>query len=377
MADINSGSFFEGEERLETFPVLGRKIRKGNLSALRISDFQRIRHALQEGKYDLARQYLEILKGNSEGMIVIYSEFIYAFAPILNAHSPLIDFKPVYARAYELFKKSLATHPGLNTGPETQKFLQIFHPDQIRRESVVELRAALQTGSVTSVAPLIEPTVAIYNSLSLAMDQGDSTSALAAFDQYFFKVRALHDSMVELDSLIISAIEELHGQEITEKVLYEAFTTCMFYEGLWSAMSQMSPVEVAAFLADHLRAHFAGPGSEGSVEWIEEKDRYRLRFMPCGSGGAMRQRAKRGISEGARPFPQATAQNWFRKNEVSGYCSHCAINEMESVRRMGYPLFYTEFNPDPDKPCGWTVFKDPAQIPDEYFKRIGQTRDRI
>jgi hypothetical protein len=31
----------------------------------------------------------------------------------------------------------------------------------------------------------------------------------------------------------------------------------------------------------------------------------------------------------------------------------------------------TEFDPDPEKPCGWTVYKDPALIPERYFTRLG------
>jgi hypothetical protein len=60
---------------------------------------------------------------------------------------------------------------------------------------------------------------------------------------------------------------------------------------------------------------------------------------------------------------------------VPGYCTHCAINELESMRRLGYPILVTEFESDPQKPCGWTVYKDPNLIPERYFTRLGFERD--
>jgi len=89
----------------------------------------------------------------------------------------------------------------------------------------------------------------------------------------------------------------------------------------------------------------------------------------------MRQRALAVSSKGAETLPEATPQSWGRKGEVPAYCSHCAVNELESMARLGYPLFITEFDPDPGKPCGWTLYKDPERIPEQYFARLGCTKD--
>ena len=60
---------------------------------------------------------------------------------------------------------------------------------------------------------------------------------------------------------------------------------------------------------------------------------------------------------------------------MPAYCAHCALNELESVKRFGHPLWVTEFDPDASKPCGWTVYKDPQAIPQRYFERLGVHRD--
>jgi hypothetical protein len=51
------------------------------------------------------------------------------------------------------------------------------------------------------------------------------------------------------------------------------------------------------------------------------------------------------------------------------------MNQIESVRRLGWPLMITEFDPDPFKPCGWTIYKDPAGVPESRFAEIGAIRD--
>jgi hypothetical protein len=137
----------------------------------------------------------------------------------------------------------------------------------------------------------------------------------------------------------------------------------------------MSYEETAAFLADHLRGHFSGAAREGAVTIVEEPDRYRLIFDPCGSGGAMRRGAISGVADAAQPFPNPSAQTWGKQGQVAGYCTHCAINELESMRRLGYPILVTEFEPDPQKPCGWTVYKNPDLIPEKYFTRLGFEKD--
>ena len=108
---------------------------------------------------------------------------------------------------------------------------------------------------------------------------------------------------------------------------------------------------------------------------IEEADRFRLVVDPCGSGGAMRR------DPAVRPTPafgllrSPSPTTWMRADGVPAYCGHCAQNEIESVRRLGYPAWVAEFDPDPDKPCCWTIYKDPLDIPEIYFERIGVHRD--
>jgi hypothetical protein len=277
--------------------------------------------------------------------------------------------------AYERFVRSTTVRTDFREYSETAQVLGVFHPDRVSPRTVVELREGLVTGQAGFIDAMLGPLAGEFESVRTATAAGHFRGALGCFERYYSSMRRLHDLLVEFVSSLIDAIAEIHGQAIAEQTLYEAFTTCLFYEGLWKAVRAMSHEEAAAFLADHLRGHFSGPAREGAVDIVEELDRYRLILDPCGSGGAMRRFAAAAVPNAAAPCPEPSAQTWGRRGEVPGYCTHCAINELESMRRLGYPIFVTEFDKDPQKPCGWTVYKDPSLIPDYYFTRLGFLKD--
>jgi hypothetical protein len=361
-------SFFRGPERVEAFPAIGRLVRKGSPSALAVSDADRVRDALAANNEDLATKYLSIIRANCEGLLGIYAEFTLAFAPALQKRG--LDCGAPIETAYARWKALTAAHQEYRNEPDSGAVLRTLDVYAITT-GAGEFRRALLAGQPTLAAALIDGPGGDYEEMIAAIRGDDYAEAAARFDSYFRRMQLIHDLLVDLASLIISAIREHFGQQTAGDVLYEAFTTGSFYEGLWALVSRMSAEERAAFLADHLRAHFSGAAREGSAQVIEEPDRYRLVFAPCGSGGAMRQRTAKLEPSAAAPLPEASRQTWFRAGEVPGYCSHCAINELESIRRLGYPAMVTQFNPDPNQPCGWTVYKDPNLIPDECFERLG------
>jgi hypothetical protein len=84
----------------------------------------------------------------------------------------------------------------------------------------------------------------------------------------------------------------------------------------------------------------------------------------------MRQRQVPGL----KPLPEASPETWHRAGQVPSYCAHCALNELTSIALVGYPLWVTEFDPDPRKPCGWTIYKEPKRIPARYYTRLGLTK---
>jgi hypothetical protein len=214
----------------------------------------------------------------------------------------------------------------------------------------------------------------LFTAAMAAADSAQYDTCGTKFEKYLKAVRARHDLLSRYLWAYPTAVCEAHGQAIAEETLAGSFAAISFQEPMWRVFECLSPQARAAFLAEHLRFHFSGAGREGSVEIIEEPDRYRLVFDPCGSGGAMRRDGEGAWARCMAVFKEPSPMTWGRAGQVPAYCTHCAANERTSIERNGYPLWVTEFNPDPRKPCGWTVYKDPALIPARYFDRLGTTR---
>lgn len=207
-----------------------------------------------------------------------------------------------------------------------------------------------------------------------SMDTQNRNASIQNLEAFHTSARLCHDLLLEYLAQLVNTSLQTLGQDETEAALSATMQACVFNEGMWKVCEKLQPHELAALLAEHLRFHFSGAGRDGSVRVVEEADRIRLIFDPCGSGGAMRRTL--GVGEtGLHVMPKATGATWGLAGCVPGYCTHCAQNEMASVRRLGYPAWVTEFNPDSSQPCGWTIFKDPAKIPDRYFERLGLKRN--
>lgn len=136
------------------------------------------------------------------------------------------------------------------------------------------------------------------------------------------------------------------------------------------------------YALEGLRGHLTGPGRTGSIEVVEEADRWALRFDPCGSGGrTMRDDPDTGLGPRMEaPWnlgvtTQAHDWSWNKKG-VCLYCVHCCqLNERMPISRFGYPTRVVEPPVWPQArsgtKCTWYVYKDPALVPEEIYHRVG------
>jgi hypothetical protein len=148
---------------------------------------------------------------------------------------------------------------------------------------------------------------------------------------------------------------------------------------------------VELLLADaalSLRGHLSGPGRTGEVSLHEEEDRWVFRFEPCGSGGrTLRDDANAdGAARVGPPFGfRVTTQehDWaWRTKGVCLYCAHCCqLQERASITRLGYPVRVVEppvwGTAEPREYCTWSVYKDPQLVPDEAYRRVGETKPGV
>jgi hypothetical protein len=205
--------------------------------------------------------------------------------------------------------------------------------------------------------------------------------------------RQCHDRDVDHTYALMSLVKEQLGEpavrDMYDRVLlplfvwrYEKFDVDKYP---WD-----ESLEILMLVAcEAMRGHLVGPERTGDMELIELEDRFVLRFDPCGSG----QRTIRGDWIEGTPARMEPPYEWTVTEEkhswnhytpgVCLYCAHCIIlMEEMPMDRFGYPVrvidppVYPDTDKDPNvrQKCQWQMFKDPTQVPEEYYTRVGRTK---
>lgn len=208
--------------------------------------------------------------------------------------------------------------------------------------------------------------------------------------------RRCHDRDVDHISALMNEVVSRFGEEAIES-MYDAILRPWFDERYSEFDVDLHPWADALTLNmlvafEAMRGHLCGPGRRGDVGFEELEDRYVLTFDPCGSGG----RTTRGDEIEGTPPRMAAPYDWPATQQpapwnhyrpgVCVYCTHCIVlTEIMPIRAFGYPVRavdpprHGEATPD-GRPatCSWTMFKDPGDVPAEYYTRVGESRpDRI
>ncbi|MBW1931108.1 MAG: hypothetical protein JRH08_05770 [Deltaproteobacteria bacterium] len=188
--------------------------------------------------------------------------------------------------------------------------------------------------------------------------------------------KALHDLMCDWIWDILTKTAEKHGEGAVYELCRATQETWMMRR-TWKALLRMSVEERVYVSTEIIRSHRCGPRQDGTIEIIEEKDRYSIKMDPCGSGGRMRRGdpidgtpSRLGPPYNFGSTKKAYPWSWNEKN-VPYYCVHCAVNEILPIEWGGYPLWVTGYSEDAFEPCYWHFYKDPSLIPDFYFERLG------
>ncbi|MBA3234735.1 MAG: hypothetical protein H0T59_01925 [Chloroflexi bacterium] len=205
--------------------------------------------------------------------------------------------------------------------------------------------------------------------------------------------RQCHDRDVDHTYALMSLIKEQLGEDAIRD-MYDRVLMPLFvwrYEKFdidkhpWD--ESLETLMLVAFEA--MRGHLVGPERTGDMELVELEDRYVLRFDPCGSGG----RTLRGDAIEGTPPRMQPPYDWTVTEEphtwnhntpgVCLYCAHCIIlMEEMPMDRFGYPVrvidppVYDAANTAAGtaQKCQWQMFKDPTQVPEEYYTRVGRTK---
>lgn len=360
-------SLLTGVDRVEYLEKIGRKIRHGSLKELGMPDQKRLIAWIQDDQFEKALDLIEVLRPLHIDMCTILLEWALEFPEVLRQRVGAQGEASVTDEVYKTWRAVVLSD---QESPEQAKagedLLKIMDPKSFaqRQEGCRERCERMNQEAATAWKDTVD-----------FINEKKKEEAIEAFKLFILKARYRHDFLCQYLWVYPSVINKSYGQKISEEVMYEAFEASSSYQVLFPLIMSMSIEERVAFLGEHLRGHFSGDARGGEVIFEEQEQFFDLNFGPCGSGGAMRQKAQKQPMEGLENYAQATPSTWMMAGKVPTYCAHCAQNEIASIQYLGYPAWVVKFDPDPMKPCVWRVYKDPADIPEKYYERLGLKKD--
>jgi len=218
-----------------------------------------------------------------------------------------------------------------------------------------------------------------YDVLRDLIREGKNDEALEFVDYVQHEFKWLHDLYCDWAWADLDYAAKAHGEEDVEKMLRHAREVLM--KTAYKGQGKVTLLDNIRLFAEGMRAHRCGPGESGNIKIWEEEKRYVMEFDPCGSGG--RQRRTGELDElpprDGEPFnlgktKKAVPMAW-QKKDVPYYCLHCSVwHEMMMIEKIGFPVKITDYQDDPGVPCRWFFYKNPKDIPEEYFTRLGKQK---
>jgi hypothetical protein len=250
---------------------------------------------------------------------------------------------------------------GLENGPEGSVLRN-------RERLSIPLSAWLDVGSATLAR------------LRQQIASGEAAAALTSLEQLHAEHKPVHDAYCDWLWLWMTLLAHDWGEEQMIDLIASSGDR-LRTAGL-KALPSIPVADQVRHMVAAMRGHRSGPGELGDVRIVEDEEKFTVSFDACGSGGRMRRRGEIdglparqdapfhfGVTQKAHPM------SWG-KTGVPYYCLHCAAYaEMQSTDLIGYPSRVTLFDPDGGKPCAWSFYKRPEDIPEHFFDRIGKTRD--
>ncbi|MDJ0851765.1 MAG: hypothetical protein QNK04_25590 [Myxococcota bacterium] len=190
-----------------------------------------------------------------------------------------------------------------------------------------------------------------------AVRTGDSAVALERARALHDEALRCHDRGMSRVTALLSWIAEHEGPDAVKAALEAAMASDL--------LGDASFQERAEALMHFTRVHLQ------PFELREDDEKLTFLCPVCPSGGRL-------LREGHYEAPRSGARirgarplTWGR-SELPVYCCHEPVMERASIRSTGAPLFVV----DPsdhlgEEPCRTHLYKDPADIPERFYRRLG------
>lgn len=215
--------------------------------------------------------------------------------------------------------------------------------------------------------------ISTLSAVEEAINAGDLELAKTRLEYARKEWEVVHDMYVKWAWSFFTYIQKSGGDQALEQAYRSILGS--YYKDRYDQVMASSPETQLQLAVEGLRGHLMGPGRRGEVPVSDEGKRWKISLEPCSSGGVASQRVWSGQEKNPELFGFAQEPHgwtWGKEN-VCHYCGHCAfVNEILAIEHYGHPMRVTEYTGAQDGSCTWYIYKDPKDIPAEYYERVGK-----
>ena len=199
-----------------------------------------------------------------------------------------------------------------------------------------------------------------------AIDNNEGEKAKELARRMYEEFNHLHDGYMIWITGLLSYIYRNYGIDAVEEAEREAHTiearTVFKPSGKTDFRSRVE--EMAMGLRGHLQP----------ITIEEDDEKVTLAMTPCGGGERIIQMGAYEPEVGLARVKEPHPVTWGMK-DFPIYCVHSPVMEMLAIENSGDfgPVHFVS-DPVNMKSCRFALYKDPANIPEEFYNRIGKEK---
>jgi hypothetical protein len=198
-----------------------------------------------------------------------------------------------------------------------------------------------------------------------AIDARDAAAARRLAQRMYNEFTGMHDLYRDWLTATLSAVGRRYGDDALEEIMTDGI------RAWWTPLSRSLPRGPADY-EQRVRMFVAGlRGHLQPLEIIEDDEKIEIRMQPCGSGGRQIAQGRYAGPDAFLTVARAQRMTYGREN-VPVYCTHEIAMERVDVENDGHPFVITEPAAELGKGyCRLLLYKNPADIPERYYTRLG------
>ncbi len=213
---------------------------------------------------------------------------------------------------------------------------------------------------------LIEMGTRTLDLLLEAIETGNKEKAKELAQRMYREFNFLHDGYMTWVTGLLTYVYKKYGIDAVEEAEREAHTI--------EAKIAFKPSEKTDLRSriEHMVGGLRGHLQPISIE--EDDEKISITMKPCGSGERLIQKGGYDSEIGLARVKEPHRITWGMK-DFPIYCVHCPVMEMLDIERTGnFNSVHVVTGPMYQGACHFTFYKDPAQVPEELYTRIGKKK---